>query len=123
MFRVQGSSSSSHLFNATFFSELLGNQIFFPPLGIRWDSALQECGEGHQRFSSISQGIIKCIPVVAVLPVMVRNHIFEMPGFLKFTIRAASARLNILEVFCRELEFLAARASEQFAPHEVCDEI
>ena len=123
MFRVQGSSSSSHLFNSTFFSELLGNQIFFPPLCIRWDAALQECGKGHQRFSSVSQGKIKCIPVVAVFPVTVRNHIVEMARFLKFTIRAASARLNILEVFCRELKFLAARASQQFAPHEVCDEI
>src|SRR3974390_841421 len=107
--RIRGSSPSNHFFNTTLFSELLGNQIFFPPLCIRQDSALQESGEGIQRFSSISQGIIKCFPVVAVLAVMVRNHIFEMPGFLKFTIGAGSARLNTLEVFCRELEFLATR--------------
>src|ERR1017187_5490299 len=105
MLRVQGSSSSSHFFNATFFRELLGDQIFFPLLRMGRDSALQECGEGNQHLSSISQGIIECLPVVAVFPVMVRNHIFEMPGFLKFTICAASARLNILEAFAESSSF------------------
>lgn len=86
----------------------LGEQLIFPILYARGDFTLQQRGECLQRLPRIANQVIKRLPIVAVLAIVIRNHVLKSPRLLHLAIRAAGPLLNILQVLERQILFSAA---------------
>src|SRR5271165_7190358 len=93
-------------------SRLSGHQAFLPTLDTCRHDALQQCRQGFQRFSGFADRIVKSFPVIAVLSVVVGDHMLEMPCLLQLAVSAGSPPLDVLEICRGKFALLAARPAQ-----------
>lgn len=61
-------------------------------------AGFEESDESRQRLACVAKGIVKGVPIFAVLAIMIGDDIFEMVGEAKFRISVAGAALNIFQI-------------------------
>lgn len=83
-------------------SSLPRYKFFVPFFHAGRHRAFQKVDESAECFSRIANQEVKCFPVVAVLSVVVGNHVLEVPSFLQFAEGTQSTSLNVFQIARRE---------------------
>src|SRR5262245_25252183 len=84
-------------------------QILLPSLDSLRVLATQQCHHREECSTRFAQRIVERLPVIAVLAIMVRDHVLEMMRFLQFPVRAPGAPFDLFQVPEREVRLLTLR--------------
>ena len=77
-------------------SVALGKQILLPRLEPLRVFATQKCHDRQESPARFAQRIVERLPVVAVLAIVVGDHVLELVGFFQFPVGAPGTTFDLL---------------------------
>ncbi len=101
----------------------LRKQVLLPSLGSVRVFATQKCHHCKERAARVAQRIVERLPIVAVLAIVVGDHVLELMRLLQFLVGASGTAFDLLQVLEREGGLLALRPPNQLPPHHVRHEV